>query len=140
MSKSKNVRALPVLALAWIGLLVVTAIASLCPRFTAFYAAYLAVDLGLAAGALAFLDAIYRKKKASLHPAFKKYVGYGLVVHYAAAAIPRVDWAGSGLIGPGRVAYLFVLAALCLASGIVLFVACGGRPSTRLWASSRTRK
>ena len=116
------------MALTWIALLLATAIASLCPRFTAFYAVYLVVTLGLAAGSLAFLDAIYRKKKASLHPAFKKFLGYGLVLHYAAAAMPRVDWAGNGLIGEGRVAYLFVLAALCLASGIVLFIA-SGRPA-----------
>ncbi len=130
MSKSKNARAnsVPILALVWIGLLVVTAFASLCPRFTAFYAAYLVVDVGLAAGALAFLDAIYRRNKTTLHPAFKKYVGYALVIHYAAAAMPRVDWAGSGLIGQGRVAYLFVLTALCLASGILLFVV-SGRPA-----------
>ena len=111
-----------------IGLLLATAIASLCPRFTAFYAVYLVVALGLAAGSLAFLDAIYRRGRHSLHPAFKKFLGYGLVLHYAAAAMPRVDWASDGLIGEGRIAYLFVLAAACLASGIVLFAA-SGRPA-----------
>ena len=121
-------RALPVMALVWTGLLPITALASLCPRFTAYYAVYLFVTIGLAAGSLAFLDAIYRGKKAALHPAFKKFLGYGLVLHYAAAAMPRVDWAGDGLIGPGRVAYLFALASLCLAAGVVLFVA-SGRPA-----------
>ncbi|MGA2545574.1 MAG: signal peptidase I [Rectinemataceae bacterium] len=121
-------RALPVLALAWIGLLIVTAVATLCPTFTVYYAVYIAVTLGLAAGALAFLRAIYRKGKTSLHPAFKKYLGYSLVLHYAAAALPRVDWAGDGLIGQGRVAYMFVLALFCLAAGLALFVA-SGRPA-----------
>jgi signal peptidase I len=119
---------LPLVALAWAALLVVTAIAALCPRFTAFYAIYLAVTLGLAGGSLAFLKAIYRDGKKSLHPAFKKFLGYGLVLHYAAAALPRVDWASSGLIGQGRVTYLFVLAMLCLALGVALFVMMG-RPS-----------
>jgi signal peptidase I len=121
-------RALPVLALVWIGLLIVTAVASLCPKFTVYYAVYIALTLGLAAGAIAFLRAIYREGKTSLHPAFKKYLGYSLVLHYAAAALPRVDWAGDGLIGQGRVAYMFVLALLCLAAGLVLFVA-SGRPA-----------
>jgi len=121
-------RALPVLAFVWIGLLIATAIASLCPRFTVFYAVYLAVTLGLVAGALAFMNAIYRNGKTELHSAFKKFLGYGLVLHYAAAAMPRVDWEGAGLISKGRITYLFVLAALCLVSGLVLFVA-SGRPS-----------
>jgi signal peptidase I len=118
-------RALPVMALAWVALLLATAVAVLCPRFTAYYAVYLLVTLGLAAGALAFLDAIYRKGRKTLHPAFKKFLGYGLVLHYAAAALPRVDWEGGGLIGQGRIAYMFALAMLCLAAGIVLFVASG---------------
>jgi signal peptidase I len=121
-------RFLPRMAIAWIGLLLATAAASLCPRFSAYYAVYILVTLGLAAGALLFLDAIYRKGRASLHPAFKKFLGYGLVVHYAAAALPRVDWASDGLIGEGRVVYLFILALLCLAAGAVLFIA-SGRPA-----------
>jgi signal peptidase I len=118
-------RALPRMALAWIGLLLATAIAALCPRFTGYYAAYLAITLGLALGALAFLKAIYREGRRDLHPAFKKFLGYGLVLHYAAAALPRVDWAGDGIIGPGRVAYMFVLAMVCLAAGLALFIAMG---------------
>jgi signal peptidase I len=121
-------RSLPVMALVWIGLLLATAVAALCPRFTGYYAAYLIVTLGLAGGSLAFLDAIYRKGRASLHPAFKKFLGYGLVLHYAAAALPRVDWAGSGLIGQGRITYMFVLTMLCLAAGLALFVA-SSRPA-----------
>jgi signal peptidase I len=121
-------RALPVMAFVWIGLLAATAVAALCPRFTVFYAIYLLVTLGLAIGTLAFLDAVHRKGRAELHPAFKKFLGYGLVVHYAAAALPRVDWAGNGLIGDGRVTYMFILAMLCLAAGVVLFVA-SGRPA-----------
>ena len=50
-------------------------------------------------GALAFLRRDLPQEQACLHPAFKKFLGYGLVVHYAAAAMPRVDWAGAGLIG-----------------------------------------
>ena len=72
--------------------------------------------------------AIHRKKKIRLHPAFKKFLGYGLVLHYAAAALPRVDWASGGLIGGGRVAYLFVLAMACLVAGVALFVV-SGRPA-----------
>jgi len=120
-------RFLLIMAFVWIGLLVATAVAVLCPSFTVYYAVYLLVTLALALGSLLFLDAIHRKGRASLHPAFKKFLGYGLVLHYAAAALPRVDWAGDGLIGEGRVVYMFVLATLCLASGIVLFAA-SGRP------------
>jgi signal peptidase I len=116
------------MAFVWIGLLASTAIATLCPRFTAFYVVYILVTIGLAGGALAFLDAIYRKGKASLHTAFKKFLGYGLVLHYAAAALPRVDWEGNGQISQGRVTYMFVLAMVCLAAGLVLFVAMG-RPA-----------
>jgi signal peptidase I len=123
-------RTLPTMGLVWIGLLLATAIASLCPRFTAYYAVYLLLTLGLAAGALGFLDAIFRKGKSQLLPAFKKYLGYGLVLHYAAAALPRVDWASDGIIEGGRVAYLFVLALLCLAAGLVLFIA-AGRPTVQ---------
>jgi len=121
----RGARHVPIMALAWVGLLAVTAVAILCPRFTVFYAIYVAITLGLCAGALAFLDAIYRKRKVALHPAFKKFLGYGLVLHYAAAALPRVDWANAGLVGPGRVAYMFVLAMACLAAGVALFIACG---------------
>jgi signal peptidase I len=113
------------MSLAWIGLLLATAIAALCPRFTGYYAIYLLVTLGLAAGSLAFLKAIYRDGRKSLHPAFKKFLGYGLVLHYAAAALPRVDWAGDGVISQGRTTYMFVLAMLCLAAGVALFVAMG---------------
>ena len=103
-----------------------TAIAATpAPRSRSTTPSYVLVTLGLAAGALAFLDAIYRKGSKASIPAFKKFLGYGLVLHYAAAALPRVDWASAGLIGHGRVTYMFVLAMLCLASGIVLFVACG---------------
>jgi signal peptidase I len=121
-------RKLPILALAWAALLVATAIAALCPRFTLFYAIYIVVTLGLAGGCLAFLKAIYRDGKKSLHPGFKKFLGYGLVLHYAAAALPRVDWASSGVIGQARVTYMFVLAMFCLALGVVLFVMMG-RPA-----------
>jgi len=118
-------RPLPFMALAWVGLMVATAAAALCPRFTAYYAVYLLVAAGLSAGALLFLDAIYRRGRTELHPAFKKFLGYGLVVHYAAAALPRVDWASEGLIGEGRVAFLFVLALACLAAGPAAFAALG---------------
>jgi len=121
-------RSLPAMAIAWVGLLLATAVAALCPRFTVYYAVYLCLTLALAAGALLFLDAIYRRARVELHPAFKKFLGYGLVVHYAAAALPRVDWEGTGAIGHGRVVYMFVLALLCLVAGVVLFVAMG-RPA-----------
>jgi signal peptidase I len=127
-SYARAARFVPILAFVWIGLLAATAVAALCPRFTVFYAVYLAVTLGLAAGALAFLKAVFRDGKTSLYAAFKKFLGYGLVVDYAAFALPRVDWAGSHLIGEGRVVYLFVLAMLCLAAGAALFIAMG-RPA-----------
>jgi signal peptidase I len=122
------IAALPVLGLTWAALLPVTVIASLCPRFTAYYAVYVLVSIGLALAALAFLKAIFREGRHHLLPAFKKCLGYSLVIQYAAAALPRVDWAGDGLIGQGRVTYLFVLALLSLALGLVLFFALG-RPT-----------
>jgi signal peptidase I len=121
-------RVLPFMTFAWIGLLLVTAILALCPRFTGYYAVYLLVTLALAGGALAFIKAIYREGKSRLHPAFKKFLGYGLVLHYAAAALPRVDWANEGLVGQGRVIFLFVLSMLCLVAGFALFIAMG-RPA-----------
>ena len=73
---------------------------------------------------MAFLRAIYLKGRHALHPAFKKFIGYGLVLHYVAAAC--LGWTGEPRTDrPGRVAYLFVLAMLCLASGLVLFVGLG---------------
>jgi signal peptidase I len=122
-------RKFSVLALAWVALLLATALAALCPRFTLFYAIYIVVTLVLVGGSLAFIKAIYRDGKKSLHPGFKKFLGYGLVLHYAAAALPRVDWASSGVIGQARVTYMFVLAMLCLVVGVVLFVMMG-RPAT----------
>jgi signal peptidase I len=127
-ANARAARRIPALALAWTGLLAATAVAALCPRFTGYYAIYIAATLGLAAGSLAFLRAIFQGGRARLLPAYKKFVGYGLALHYAAAAMPRVDWAGDGLVGPGRQVYLFVLAALCLAAGLALFVAMG-RPA-----------
>jgi len=123
-------KALPLLGVGWAGLILLTAAASLCPRFTAYYAVYLVICLALAAGDLAYLHAIFRNGRTELFPSFKKFLGYGLVLHYAAAALPRVDWAGDALIGQGRVAYLFVLALLCLAAGLALFLALG-RPSVQ---------
>ncbi len=123
-------RALPLWGMGWAGLIILTAAASLCPRFTAYYAVYLVICLGLAAGAAAYLHAIFRNGRTELLPGFKKFLGYGLVLHYAAAALPRVDWAGDAIIGQGRVAYLFVLALLCAAAGLSLFVALG-RPSVQ---------
>jgi signal peptidase I len=122
-------RYLPVMALAWAGLVVVTAAAVLCPRFTVFYAVFILVSLALGALTLVFLNGIFRKRQAHLLPAFKKFLGYGLVVHYAAAALPRVDWANAGLVDSGRVVYMFVLSLVCLAAGSALFIACG-RPAT----------
>jgi signal peptidase I len=122
-------RSVPALTLVWIGMILATAIAALCPRFTAYYAVYLLVTIGLGIGALAFLDAVYRKGKSRLHPAFKKFLGYGLVLHYAAAALPRVDWASAGVIGQSRVTYMFILAIVCLVAGIAVFIM-AGRPAT----------
>jgi signal peptidase I len=120
-----SARHLPAMALVWAGLVLGTAIAALCPRFTVYYVIYIVVSLALCAITLLFLNEIYRKRKARLHPAFKKFLGYGLVVHYAAAALPRVDWANTGSIGSGYVVYMFVLSVLCLAAGSALFIACG---------------
>jgi len=123
-------KAVPPLAYAWIGLILASAAATPCPRVTVFYAVYLLATLGLAAGALAFLRAIYGKKRIRLHAAFRKFLGYGLVAHYAAASLPRVDWAADGAIGQSRVVYLFVLAMVCLAAGVAVFAA-SGRPAAR---------
>ena len=71
---------------------------------------------------------MFRKGRRRPPPGFKKFLGYGLVLHYAAAALPRVDWASGGLIGDGRVTTSSSSVVLCLAAGIVLFVA-SGRPA-----------
>ncbi len=100
-----------------------------CPRFTVYYAAYVAATLGLVAGELAFLHAIYRRGRRELFFAFKKFTGYGLVVHYVASALPRVDWSNLMLIAAGRVVFLFVLGVACLAIGLAFFVS-ASRPAT----------
>ncbi|MDP3176775.1 MAG: signal peptidase I, partial [Spirochaetaceae bacterium] len=122
-------RPIPVLAYAWAALAVASPLLSGCPRFTPFYAAYAVISLGLAAGAVLFARAIWKEGKARLLPAFKKFFGYGLVLHYAASALPRVDWSNAGLIGQGRIAYLFVLACVAMVLGFALFVMMG-RPAT----------
>jgi signal peptidase I len=122
-------RALPKLSLAWIGLSLASIAATPCPAFSVYYAAYVLVELALAAFSLAFLDAVFRKGRKEAFAGFKKFLGYGLVLQYAAAALPRVDWASSGAISDGRVVYMFALEAARLVLGIVLFVVCG-RPAT----------
>jgi len=121
-------RPLAIAARTWAGLLALVAILHGCPRFSVYYAAFLAVSLGLAAGELAFLRAVVGRGKAALLPAWKKFTGYGLVAHYVACALPRVDWSNAGLLGPGRTAFLFALCLAGLASGLVLFLL-SGRPA-----------
>jgi signal peptidase I len=125
---SVGAKRLYVPGLVWVGLVLVTAILHGCPSFTIYYAIFLAVSLGLAGGELAFLNAVLRKGKAALLPGMKKFTGYGLVLHYVACALPRVDWEQAGLISGGRVSFLFVLCLVSLAAGAAYFVM-SGRPA-----------
>jgi signal peptidase I len=127
------------LALIWAAAIFAALVLSGCPRFTAYYAAYAVVTLGLVAGELAFLNAIYRRGRHELFFAFKKFTGYGLVVHYVASALPRVDWSNLMLISAGRVVFLFVLAVVCLAIGLAFFVS-ASRPAAHAALGLITRQ
>jgi signal peptidase I len=127
-AEKADTRRLSILARVWSGLVLLTAILHGCPRFTAYYAAFLLASIGLAAGELAFLDAVVRRGKVQLLPALKKFTGYGLVAHYVACALPRVDWANAGLISGARVAFLFVPCIVSLLAGLALFLE-AGRPA-----------
>ena len=127
-SSGKVARIPAVLALAWAAAVIVSALLTGCPAFNALYAAYLLVTLALVGGELAFLSAIYRDGRTTLFPAFKKFMGYGLVAQYVAAALPRVGWSNLGIIGSGRVAVLFLLSIVCLVFGLAFFFV-ASRPS-----------
>ena len=121
-NEAGNARLPALLALAWAACLLLSLALSGCPRFTAYYAAYLAATIALVAGTLAFLAAIYRRGRTDLFLAFKKYMGYGLVAHYVASALPRVDWSNLALVSSGRVVFLFAMTIICLAVGLAFFV------------------
>ncbi|MDA8427272.1 MAG: signal peptidase I [Treponema sp.] len=126
--ESGKARLPAILALVWTASIVAALLLSGCPRFTVYYAVYALATLGLAAGELVFLDAIYRRGRPELFSAFKKFTGYGLVVHYVACSLPRVDWSNLLLIGSGRVVFLFSLSVVSLAIGLALFFS-ASRPS-----------
>jgi signal peptidase I len=111
-----------VATLVWLGLTLITALLTGCPRFDLSYALYLVFTLALVASELAFLDALYRKGKRSLLLAWKKFSGYSLVLCYVFQALPRAGWRNSGLINEGRTAFIYALSLICLAAGLVAFV------------------
>jgi signal peptidase I len=88
----------------------------------------LGVTLAIAGMGLLFLNAIYRRGRRPLLPAFKKIVGYSLVLHYVAMSLPRVEWANAGLIGPGRAVFIYALTLACTAAGCVFFIVMGRKP------------
>jgi len=117
-------------SLVWLGIMVLSFALQGCPEFGWSYLICGLFTLILVASELAFMDAIYRKDKARLLPAWKKFTGYSLVFAYVFQALPRVAWRNDGLIGEGRTVFLYVLSLLCLASGLVAFVL-AGRPSVQ---------
>jgi signal peptidase I len=116
-------------ALAWTGLSLLSIVLYGCPRFGWTYALFVVFTLGLAAAELAFLNAIWRKGRLDLFPAWKKFTGYALVFAYVFQALPRVSWGNDGLIGPGRTVFLFALSLACLVAGFAAFLI-AGRPRT----------
>jgi signal peptidase I len=112
----------------WLALCVVSQILFGCPEFSGSYLLGLVFILALVGAELGFLDAVYRKKKYSLIPGWKKFTGYSLVFCYAFQALPRVGWQNDGLIAGGRVVFLFVLSLACLVAGFVAFLQMG-RPA-----------
>lgn len=115
-------------AFVWLGIMVLSFALMGCPDFGWSYLLCGLFTLALAASELAFMDAIYRKGKRHLLPAWKKFTGYSLVFAYVFQALPRVIWRNDGLIGEGRTVFLYALSLLCLASGLVTFIL-AGRPS-----------
>jgi signal peptidase I len=114
--------------LVWLGIMVLSFALMGCPEFGWSYLLCGLFTLVLVASELAFANAVYRKGKARLLPAWKKFTGYSLVFAYVFQALPRVVWRNDGLIGEGRTVFLYVLSLVCLASGLVAFVL-AGRPS-----------
>lgn len=114
-------------ALAYAGILVGSVPLTGFSRLDGLYVVYLLLTLAVAAGELAFLSAIFRKGRTGLFPAWKKFTGYSIPVYYFAHALPRIEWSNAGLIGPGRVLFLFILTlAAAAAGGLAFFLA--GRP------------
>jgi signal peptidase I len=112
-------------AIVWIGLVLFSLAARGCPEFSAFYAVFLAVSLLIPAAGALFLIAAYYLGKGRLLPAFKKFTGYAIVLHYVASSLPRVKWAEAGFIGEGRAVFMYVLTLACVAAGCVLFAVMG---------------
>jgi signal peptidase I len=117
-------RPTPALAagLAWCLLIALSAALTGCPRFTAAYAAYLAVSLALVGVALVFARRLWNGAIPCFPAGFKKLCGYGIVALYAAHSIPRVGWQSAGLIADRRAAFIFALTLLCTAAGICFFL------------------
>mgnify|MGYP005844378781 CR=1 FL=1 len=115
-------------ALIYVGILVGSIPLTGFSRFSGLYALYLILALSIAAGELAFLRSVFRKGLPRLLPAWKKFTGYSIPVYYFAHALPRIEWSNAGLIGPGRVVFLFVLTlAAVSAAGIAFYFS--GRPT-----------
>lgn len=112
---------------AWSGILILCAALMGCPRFSVLYAVSVGITLAVVCGELLFLDAVLRRGKSSLIPAFKKFTGYAVVLQYAASSLPRVEWSNAGLISDGRAAFLYVLTLACTAAGMALFALMGGK-------------
>ena len=115
-------------AFVWLGIDLLAVPLSGCPRFNGSYVVFVLFTLALLASELLFLDALYRKGKTRLFPAWKKFSGYALVVAYVVQALPRVAWHNEGLIGEGRTIFLFALELVSLIAGCVAFFLAGRPP------------
>jgi signal peptidase I len=115
-------------ALVWIGLMLLTLPLTGCRSFSPAYAAYLAGTLGIVAGSLLFLDAIYRKGASRPFAAFRKFTGYSVVAFYILHSLPRVEWSNAHSIGEGRAVFLYALTLACTAAGIALHTVMGRKP------------
>jgi signal peptidase I len=107
--------------LLWSAFLLLTVILSGFSRPDWFHAIYVAVALGIAAGELLFIRAIFRRGRKGLWLGWKKFTGYAIPLFYAAHALPRVEWAEAGLASEGRVAWLFSLTLVATILGSFLF-------------------
>jgi signal peptidase I len=107
--------------LVWCCVLVLSVALTGCPRFTLFYGIFLALILGILVVYYLFLNAIRLKSRTRLLPAFKKFVGYAIVVQYVAYALPRAGWETDGLINDKRAVWLYILTLAGTVAGLVLY-------------------
>ena len=123
MRSSARTKLSLVLGAFWVLAVLVAIAVTGCRSFSIHYAVFLGVSLGLVALVVILAYRVFGLGFVRLHGALRKTLGYGLVVHYVASALPRVGWENQGLIDERQAVLLYVFALLCLTVGIAFHVA-----------------